>query len=125
MKLYFIIWLALMIGTGLTASAQKHPAHLQKRESIKVYGGCKCSKPDIENAAREAGASFATFDSRANTLIVAYDLQRTNGVKIRQHIEGAGYDTRQLVATREPDAQLPDSSRYFGRKTEKRTCCER
>jgi mercuric ion binding protein len=125
MKSGFIVWLVvLMAGTGLAARAQKHPAHLQKRESIQVWGTCKCSKHDIEKAAREAGASFASFDTRANTLIVAYDLQKTNSAKIRQHITRAGYETTRLLAARETDKQLPLCCKNNSVKTDKHTCCE-
>lgn len=110
----FIVWLVLLVmGTSVRAVAQKHPAHLQRTEIIKVPGGsCDACKKTIERAARAGGASYARWDMESKMLKVSYDIQDANSQKIQQRIAGAGFDTPLVKAAHKAYEQLETCCRY-------------
>jgi mercuric ion binding protein len=114
MKKQALVWLAVLItGTSLSASAQKHPAHLQKKETITVPGGnCGSCKKIIEKAARGGGASFAKWDMDSKQLTVSYDIQYANSEKIQKRIAHAGFDTPLVKANPRAYQQLESCCRY-------------
>lgn len=120
MKKQVFVWLAVLIaGTSLSAVAQKHPAHLQKKETITVPGGnCGTCKKMIEKAARGGGASFAKWDMESKQLTVSYDIQYANSEKIQQRIAHAGFDTPLVKANPKAYQQLESCCRYERKQAE-------
>jgi periplasmic mercuric ion binding protein len=114
-----IAWLVVLFtGFSLSANAQKHPAHLQKRETITVQGGsCHSCKKMIEKAARSAGAYYAEWDMRSKALTVAYDIQNANSEKIQQRVARAGFDTPLVKAHPSSYQQLETCCRYDRKNT--------
>lgn len=114
-----IVWLVVLFtGFSLSANAQKHPAHLQKRETITVQGGsCHTCKKAIEKAARGAGAYYAEWDMRSKVLTVAYDIQDSNSEKIQKRVAGAGFDTPLVKAHHASYQQLETCCRYDRKNT--------
>jgi mercuric ion binding protein len=112
-------WLVVLFtGLSLSANAQKHPAHLQKRETITVQGGsCHSCKKKIEKAARSAGAYYAEWDMRSKVLTIAYDIQDSNAEKIQQRVARAGFDTPLVKAHPSSYQQLETCCRYDRKNT--------
>lgn len=63
-----------------------------KAEKIAVSGACGMCKKKIEKAARNAGASFAEWNTETKMLQVEYG-NGSNADKIQQSIAAIGYDT--------------------------------
>jgi periplasmic mercuric ion binding protein len=114
MKSPILVWLAVLLtGTSLSAMAQKHPAHLQKKEKITVPGGsCDACKKTIENAARSGGAHYAKWNMESKVLTVSYDIQNANSEKIQQRIAHAGFDTPLAKANPKAYQQLEGCCKY-------------
>ena len=114
MKSRFIVWMVILLtGTAFSASAQKHPAHLQKKEKITVQGGsCDACKKKIETAARGGGAYYAKWDMESKVLTVSYDIQHANSEKIQQRIAHAGFDTPLAKANPKAYQQLEGCCKY-------------
>ena len=109
-SIFFIF--IFVIGAFFSANAQKHPAHLQKQEAIKVWGECDMCKQTIEKAAKKAGAFSAKWNTETKMLAVSYDMQRTNSDKIQQSIASSGYDTKNYVASNEAYNKLATCCKY-------------
>jgi mercuric ion binding protein len=114
MKKQVFVWLAVLFtGTSLSAVAQKHPAHLQRKETITVPGGnCSTCKKIIEKAARGGGASYARWNMESKKLTVSYDIQYANSEKIQTRIAHAGFDTPLVKANPKAYQQLESCCRY-------------
>ena len=114
MKSSILVWLVVLLtGTTLSATAQKHPAHLQKKEKITVQGGaCNSCKKTIESAARSGGAHFAKWDMESKVLTVSYDIQNANSQKIQQRIAHAGFDTPLAKANPKAYHELDGCCKY-------------
>lgn len=99
--------------TGLLANAQQ-PA--VKSEKIKVWGNCGMCQKHIEKAAKEAGATTASWNKDTKMLSVKYDASKTSNKKIQEFVANAGYDTRDLSGNDEAYQKLDECCQY-DRKT--------
>ncbi len=90
----------------------------QTPTTIKVSGNCAMCKKHIEKAAKDAGASTASWDKVSKLLTVSFDASKTSSDKIETSIAGAGYDTEHKIATEEAYKKLDECCQY-DRKTKK------
>ena len=98
-------------------------AQTTKKESFKVEGECSMCKKKIEKAAKEAGATYALWNSNSKMLIVKYNSTSTNAARIQQKIAGVGYDTPKYKATDEAYNGLDECCQYE-RSGVKTDCCD-
>ncbi len=84
----------------------------EKTETIKVSGECGMCQKKIEKAAKEAGASFASWSSETKVLDLKYDAKKTDRTKIQQAVARAGYDTQDVKATDEAYDNLHSCCKY-------------
>ena len=95
-----------------------------KTESFKVLGNCGMCKSKIEKAAKDAGATTATWDVESKQLTVKYNSASTNTAKIQQKIAGVGYDNVGFKSTDEVYNKLHGCCKYDRTaSTEKAGCC--
>jgi periplasmic mercuric ion binding protein len=83
-----------------------------KTEKIKVAGECGMCKKKIEAAAKEAGATYALWDTDSKVITVKYNSTAINKAKIEQAIAGVGYDTQNIKATDEAYNKLHECCKY-------------
>jgi periplasmic mercuric ion binding protein len=119
MKTLQIFSLIAMMSCLTTASF----AQTSKKESFKVAGECSMCKKKIEKAAKDAGATYALWNTNSKLLIVKYNSTSTNSAKIQQKIAGVGYDTPKYKATDEAYNNLDDCCQYE-RSGVKADCCD-
>ena len=117
MKTLQIFSLIAMMGCFTTASFAQ-----ATKESFKVSGECSMCKKKIEKAARDAGATYALWNTESKLLIVKYNASSTNTATIQQKIAGIGYDTPKYKATDEAYNSLDDCCQYQ-RSGVKADCC--
>jgi mercuric ion binding protein len=120
MKTLQIFSLIAMMGCLTTASF----AQTTKKESFKVSGECGMCKKKIENAAKEAGATYALWNKDSKVLTVKYNSTSTNTAMIQEKIAGVGYDTPNYKATDEAYNSLDDCCQYE-RSGVKADCCDK
>lgn len=84
----------------------------QKTETIKVAGECGMCKKKIEKSAKEAGASYASWDVTTKLLTVKYNSTSTNAAKIQEKIAAVGYDTPDFKATDKAYNKLDGCCQY-------------
>ncbi len=106
-------------------------------ETIKVWGNCGMCKAHIEKAAKEAGATAATWNKDTKILSVKYDLSRTSNKQIQESVANAGYDTKDFTAKDEAYKKLDECCQYerkataTGKKADKKkaltsnNCCDK
>ena len=99
--------IAIMSCLTTTSFAQN-----TRKESFKVDGECGMCKKKIEKAAKDAGASYALWNTDSKMLIVKYNSTSTNTAKIQQKIAGVGYDTPKYKATDEAYNSLHGCCQY-------------
>lgn len=116
LKLFSLI-VSCLIFTS-TTFAQK-----EKTETFKVSGECGMCKKKIEKAAKEAGASFASWSPETKILKVTYNVSTSSTNSIQQSIANKGYDTPQFKATDEAYKSLDECCQYQ-RETVKAHCCD-
>ena len=90
----------------------------QAPTKIKVSGNCGMCKKHIEKAAKDAGATSASWDKVSKLLTISFDASKTNTDKIETSIAGAGYDKEHKQATEEAYKKLDECCQY-DRKTNK------
>lgn len=95
-----------------------------KTENFKVAGECGSCKKKIEKAAKEAGATYALWNTSSKMLTVKYENTSTNKAKIEQAIAGAGYDTPDVKATDEAYNNLDGCCQYERSTTAANSCCD-
>ena len=81
-------------------------------ETIKVWGNCGMCKSHIEKAAKEAGATAATWNKDTKILSVKYDLSKTSNQQIQESIANAGYDTKDFTAKDAAYKKLDECCQY-------------
>jgi hypothetical protein len=81
-------------------------------ESIPVNGNCGMCKKKIEGAAKDAGATAASWDEKSKVLTVSYDGAKTSNMLIQQAVAKSGYDTRDVKATADAYKTLPSCCQY-------------
>jgi len=120
MKSFKILTLAIAsLAITTIATAQT------KTESFKVAGNCGMCKTKIEKAAKDAGASTATWDADKQEITIKYNSATTNTAKIQQKIAGVGYDNAGFKTTVEAYNKLMSCCKY--ERTEasnKMDCCK-
>ncbi len=99
--------LALMMAVTSIAFAQK-----TKTETFKVSGNCGMCKTKIEKAAKDAGASHASWDVDKKEITVKYNSSSTNTAKIQQQIAAVGYDNAGFKTTEEVYNKLHGCCKY-------------
>ena len=98
-------------------------AQTTKTESFKVSGNCGMCKSKIEKAAKDAGASSASWNEETKELTVKYKSTSTNTAKIQQSIAGVGYDNAGFKATDITYKKLHGCCQYDRTADTKTTSC--
>jgi hypothetical protein len=83
-----------------------------KSETVKVWGNCGMCKSHIEKAAKEAGASYASWNKDTKILSVKYNAGKTSNQQIQEKVAAAGYDTRDLTGDEKAYNNLDDCCKY-------------
>ena len=83
-----------------------------KAETIKISGVCGMCKKKIEKAAKDAGASYAVWNTQTKVLTVRYNSLSTNSAKIQRKIAGVGYDNQYATAKDETYKKLHQCCQY-------------
>lgn len=98
-----------------------------KSECFQVSGNCGMCKAKIEKAAKEAGATDASWSTDTKQLTVKYSSTSTNTAKIQQKIAAVGYDNAGARATDDAYDKLHGCCKYDRTasvtKTENASCC--
>ena len=100
-------------------NAQKNLA----KEKIKVWGNCEMCKKKIEKAAKEAGATFASWSPETKILKVTYNVNGSSTAAIQHSIANKGYDTPDYKATDAAYKSLDECCQYE-REALKAHCCD-
>ncbi|MEO5564218.1 MAG: cation transporter [Chitinophagaceae bacterium] len=109
--------IALFLAIANFSFAQKATT-----ETIKVSGECSMCKKKIEKAAKEAGATNASWSAETKVLKVTYSTTATSLSAIQQRIAGVGYDTPGFKATDEAYSSLDECCQYP--RANNQACCE-
>ena len=118
MKTHKLVFSVLFtMASVFTLHAQKDSSALPKKETIAVWGECGMCKNKIEKAATTAGATTASWDEDSKQLAVTYYAGKTNSLKIQQGIAAAGYDTKDVNATKAAYEKLPGCCHYERRSS--------
>ena len=86
-------------------------------ETIKVWGNCGMCKAHIEKAAKEAGATAATWNKDTKILSVKYDMSKTSNTQIQESVANAGYDTKDFTAKDGAYKKLDECCQYERKAT--------
>lgn len=105
MRTYFLLFVSFLF-ISLSSIAQ------EKKEDIKIWGNCGMCKSRIEKAAKEAGASYASWSSETKILSVKYDVATTSNAKIQKGIAAVGHDTQDEIAADDVYNKLPGCCKY-------------
>lgn len=81
-------------------------------ETFAVSGNCGMCKSRIEKAAKEAGATEATWDQNKKSLTVSFSADATSVAKIQQKVAEVGHDNAGFRATDEVYAKLHGCCKY-------------
>jgi copper chaperone CopZ len=87
-----------------------------KTDKIKVSGNCGMCAKKIETAAKDAGASEATWDKKKKVLLVKYDAANTSNDAIQKNVADAGYDTEKYTADMEVYNNLHECCKYDNKR---------
>ncbi|HVK97421.1 MAG TPA: hypothetical protein VM368_06370 [Flavisolibacter sp.] len=99
----------------------------EKTETIKVSGSCGMCKKNIEKAAKEAGATYALWNSDKQALTVKYNNTTSGKAKIQKAIATIGYDTQDVKATEDAYNNLHECCKYErenASSTSQANCCD-
>ncbi|MCE3283385.1 MAG: copper chaperone, partial [Chitinophagaceae bacterium] len=94
-----------------------------KNDTIKVWGNCGMCQKTIEKAAKDAGASYASWSDETHLLVVKYSDKATNSKKIQEKIASKGYDTQDVTASDATYDKLHGCCKY-DRKATTASCCK-
>ena len=94
-----------------------------KTETFKVSGNCGMCKSKIEKAAKEAGASYASWDVEKKEITIKYNSASTNTAKVQNQIAAVGYDNAGAKATTEAYNKLHGCCKYDRTSSDKAACC--
>jgi copper chaperone CopZ len=109
---HIVLSLAIVLFSAISASAQKKVDPAQKKETLKVWGECGMCKKTIEKAAKDSGATTASWNTDSKMLTVTYNNTKTSTQKIQQAVAAAGYDTRDLTADNAAYDKLHECCKY-------------
>ena len=106
---------------ALNANAQT------KTSTFKVSGNCGMCKKTIEGAAKNSGATYASWDVDSKVMTVKYASAKTSVDKIQKGVADAGYDNEKFTGSDVAYSELPGCCKY-DRKTavvagEAKACC--
>ena len=93
-----------------------------KTESFKVSGECGMCKKKIENAAKQAGATYASWSPATKVLKVTYNVNAGSVSAIQETIANTGYDTPGYKASDEAYNSLDECCKY-ARDVKQAKCC--
>jgi len=98
-----------------------------KTETFKVSGNCSMCKNKIEKAAKDAGATSASWSTESKQLTVKYNSASTNTAKIQQKIAAIGYDNAGAKATDAAYDKLHGCCKYerSDASSDKASCCSK
>ena len=89
-----------------------------KKESLHVYGNCGMCKKTIESSAKNAGATYANWNTKSKKLDISYNPLVTGSVKIQEAIANSGYDTQDFRASDSAYNQLHECCKYERKQIE-------
>jgi mercuric ion binding protein len=115
-KLFSIIITCLLFTSSVFAQKEK-------TASFKVSGECNMCKKKIETAAKEAGATFASWSPQTKILKVSYNVSTSSTSAIQQTIANTGYDTPGYKAPSEAYDGLSECCKYQ-RQASVAKCCD-
>lgn len=81
-------------------------------ETFAVAGNCGMCKSRIEKAAKEAGATDASWDQNKKALTVIFNADVSSVAKIQQKVAAVGHDNAGFRATDEVYAKLHGCCKY-------------
>ena len=117
LKIFFLLATSVAMSSMVFAQSTK-------TESIPVSGNCGMCKATIEKAAKSAGAKEANWNTEKKVLTVKYISSSSNAAKIQNAVAAAGYDTRDVKATKEAYERLHSCCQYDRSVLpEKSSCC--
>ena len=120
----FKLFLVAAICTSFTLSAS---AQKIKTETFNVSGNCGMCETKIEKAAKDAGATYADWNSETKSLTVKFKSSTSNLAKIQQSIAAVGYDNAGAKAKDETYQKLHGCCKYERSATSdgaKMDCCK-
>ena len=122
MRTQHILSLITVLFFSVSAFAQN-----TTNESIAVAGNCGMCKKKIEGAAKDAGATSASWSEKTKVLTVSYDGSKTSNMLIQQAVAKSGYDTRDVKATGDAYKALPECCQYDRKNASAKAakCCEK
>jgi periplasmic mercuric ion binding protein len=97
-----------------------------KSSTFKVWGNCGMCKKTIEGAAKNSGATFASWNADSKQLTVKYASAKTSADKIQKAIAKTGYDTEKYTGSNEAYSELDECCKYDRKTTatkEAKACC--
>ncbi len=110
--------LTICLAATAVSFAQK-----TETETFAVSGNCGMCKSKIEKAAKEAGATYASWNVEKKEITVKYSSATTNKAKIQQKIADVGYDNVGFKATAESYNKLHGCCKYDREAAAKASCC--
>ena len=81
-------------------------------ETFAVSGNCGMCKSRIEKAAKEAGATDASWDQSKKTLTVSFSAEASSVAKIQQKVAEVGHDNAGFRASDEVYSKLHGCCKY-------------
>lgn len=93
-------------------------------ERFQVSGNCGMCKSKIEKAAKEAGATAATWNEDSKELVVRFASGSSSVTQIQQKIAEVGYDNAGARATDAAYDKLHGCCKYERTAANKPACCK-
>ena len=111
-KLFLAASLFLVIAANVSSQPAAKDSGKQKTESFKVWGNCGMCKDRIEKAAKEEGATSASWDVKTKMLTVIFDPSKTSVEALDKKLASVGHDTEKYKADDKVYASLPGCCKY-------------
>ena len=83
-----------------------------KKESIKVWGNCARCKKTIETAAKNSGATYASWNEHTKIMKFSYISSKSSAEKIQKAVAASGYDTMEFTADDNAYSKLDECCKY-------------
>jgi hypothetical protein len=93
-------------------------------ERFQVSGNCGMCKSKIEKAAKDAGASSASWNEDSKELVVSFDSGNSSVTQIQQKIAAVGYDNAGARATDAAYDKLHGCCKYERTASSASDCCK-
>ena len=110
-KLFAVVILLMAIGANASSQTGTKTSG-PKTETIKVSGNCGMCKTRIEKAAKEEGATSASWDVKTAMLTVSYDPSKTSKDVLSKKLAAVGHDTEKYKADDKVYNALPACCHY-------------